>query len=230
MSTKTRGYGQFCPVAKASEVIAERWTLLVLRELLGGSHRFNDLQRGVPLMSRSLLSKRLKELEDAGIVERRTTEGKKNAEYHLTEAGHALRPIIIAIGLWGREWIQTEIDEADLDPDLLMWDIRRCVDPSVVDPEQRLVVQFDLTGVPTKKSRWWLLFEGGQADLCLQPPGHDVDLYVSSSIRALTNVWMGHTPLASAVKSGAVTLDGSRRVCADFRKWFALNQFARMPS
>jgi DNA-binding HxlR family transcriptional regulator len=128
------GYGQFCPVATASEVLAERWTPLVVRELLCGSHRFNELQRGVPLMSRSLLAKRLRELERAGVIERRRSADGRGHNYHLTEAGEELRPIIMGLGAWGQRWARSELSRADLDPRLLMWDMQRNIETEACRP------------------------------------------------------------------------------------------------
>lgn len=227
MATKKKGYGQFCPVAKAAEIVAVRWTPLVLRELLCGSRRFNDLRRGVPLMSPTLLSRRLAELEDAGIVERVATQDGMRSEYRLTPAGEALRPVVETLGLWGNRWIQHEIDEEDLDPSLLMWDIRRRVQPSG-DPGTHRLVQFDLTGVPRNKRRWWLLFDRGQPDLCVHHPGHDVDLLVSSSIRALTEVWMGHRSIREAIRAGDLKLEGRRDEVRAFRDWFTLSIYAHV--
>lgn len=220
--SKRRGYGQFCPVAQAAEIVAERWTPLILRELLCGSRRFNDLRRGVPLMSPSLLSQRLKELEDAGVVERR------GADYELTPAGQALRPVIELLGLWGLKWLTRELRRDELDPALLMWDVRRCVDPSAMPADRRTVVAFDLAGVPAKKSRWWLVFDRGEVDLCLKNPGHEVDLHVVAHIRPLVEVWLGKRPLRQAVRAGDIRLDGARPLVQRFQAAFRLSTFARL--
>lgn len=168
-------YGLFCPIAKASEIIVERWTPLVIAELLEGSTRFNDIRRGVPLMSQTLLSQRLKELERVGIVERRG-EGKRAREWHLTEAGAALGPVIQQLGEWGLRFAQDPLAENDLDVTVLVWNIRRRVDPSVF-PERRVTVCFEFTGVPADRSRWWLVNDRGTAvDLCPTDPGFPVDV------------------------------------------------------
>lgn len=227
MVNATKGYGQYCPLAKAAEVVAERWTPLVIRELIAGSHHFNDLRKGVPRMSPSLLSKRLTELEDAGVIVRTRQPGKKGFAYHLTAAGRDLAPILEALGRWGQKYVQHEIERDDLDPDLLMWDLRRSVDRAAVPAGKRLTVQFDVSGVPSKKSRWWLVFDRGEVDLCLTPPGYEVDLFVASSIKSLTHVWMGLTPLPAALRSADVRLSGAREAVRGFRKWFKLNAYAR---
>lgn len=221
-----KGYGQFCPVAKAAEVVAERWTPLVLRELIAGTSRFNDLRRGVPLMSPSLLSQRLKELEQAALVERRPAEGGRGSEYFLTPAGEQLGPIIMGLGRWAESWLKPEFRDDDLDPSLLMWDVSRRVDPSRVPDGDRTSIQFLWSGVPSKYGRWWLVFERGEADLCLKDPGYEIDLFVSAPIRVAVDVWMGRRELAEAVRSGDLRLDGARVQVAAFPDWFTLNVFA----
>jgi len=222
---RRRGYGQFCPVAKASEIVAERWTPLILRELVAGTRRFSDIQRGVPLCSPSLLSTRLKELEAVGVVARHTTG--RSPEYALTAAGEELRPIIELLGRWGHRHAQKEVHRDDLDPSLLMWDIRRRADASVLPAARRTVVRFDLSGAPAAARRWWLVFDRGDVDLCLTDPGHDADLTVTSTLRVLTEIWTGHRPLRPAIASGLLRLDGDRAAVRSFPRWFRLSMFAR---
>lgn len=225
---KKKGYGQFCPVAQAAEIVAERWTPLILRELICGSRRFNDLRRGVPLMSPSLLSQRLRELEAAGVVQRVAGSGGAGLEYRLTRSGEELKPVIETLGLWGYRWIQRELRQDELDPALLMWDIRRSIDPSPLPADRRTVVQFELLGVPAKKSRWWLVFHRGEVDLCLKNPGYDVDLHVSSHMRDLVAVWLGRVPLRDALRSEAIRLKGARADVSGFKQWFQVSAFTRM--
>jgi len=220
-----KGYGQFCPVALASEVLAGRWTALVIRELLVGSVRFNDLQRGVPRMSSALLARRLKELQFAGIVERR--RGDKVWEYHLTAAGRELFPMVEMMGKWAQRWLHHKlVDTANLDPDLLMWDIRRTVMHRPPAGAARYVAEFRLSGVPINRRRYWLVFERGFADLCYKDPGFAVDLYVEGTLRLLTRIWLGHVAIATALRDGKLRLDGSRRDVAAFSTWFTLSPFA----
>jgi DNA-binding HxlR family transcriptional regulator len=222
-----RGYGQFCPIAKASEVLAERWTPLVLRELLCGSHSFNDLLRGVPLMSRTLLSKRLKELEQAGVVERQAVPGKHHSTYHLTEAGEELRPIIMSLGDWGQRWARSRYTREDLDPRLLMWDIHRSVDLERV-PEGRTVVQFSFPDVPRKElRRSWLVFDPPEVEVCYKDPGFVVDLMATVPLRTLTMIWMGDAPFDGATD---LELQGPRQLVRDFPCWLKLSAFAGTPS
>jgi DNA-binding HxlR family transcriptional regulator len=219
-------YGQFCPIAMTAEILAVRWTPLVIRELLCGSHRFSDLQRGLPLMSPSLLSTRLRELEFAGIVERQPAENGKGHDYYLTEGGQELRPIIEAFGLWSQKWLDHEYTEEHLDPSLLMWDIRRTVDCRFMPDDKRIMVEFELHGFKSKQKRWWLMFEDGEADLCNKDPGYEIDLYVKAHIRDLTEIWMGRQRLDTATRSGALLLEGSLRQVRNFPKWFSLNMYA----
>jgi DNA-binding HxlR family transcriptional regulator len=221
------GYGQFCPVAKASEVVAERWTPLVLRELLCGSHRFSDLCRGVPLMSRSLLAKRLKELERAGVVERRRAPGRQASEYHLTPSGEELRPVIEGLGVWGQRWILFDVDEKDLDPSLLMWDIRRGLNRQAL-PEQRAVVRFEFTDVHGPRRRWWLLAGGDAGDLCMTDPGFEVDLFVSVGLRELTRYWLGQIEWRELVARG-LELGGPRWLQRSLPEWLGRSAFAVVP-
>ena len=219
------GYGQFCPVAAAAQVVAERWTPLVIRELLCGSVRFNDLQRGVPRMSSSLLSQRLKELQYAGIIERR--RGKDGFEYHLTAAGRELFPVIETMGVWAQHWLRHELVSPDnLDPDLLMWEIRRNVTGKVPASIARFAAEFQLSGVTRSRSRYWLVFDRGQADLCFKDPGFEIDLLVAASLRTLTEVWLGHAALGDVIRRGDLRLEGAPRTVAAFRSWFSLSLFA----
>ena len=217
-------YGQFCPVAMASEVLTERWTPLVIRELLCGSTRFNDLRRGVPLMSPSLLSKRLKTLERVGVIERRTTGGQA-VEYALTPAGEELRPIIELMGVWGQRWARGDVSARQMDASLLMWDIHRNIVTALLPPE-RVVVQFHLRGSIDKKSRFWLVLQNGAADVCLADPGYDVDVAVEGHVRTMVDYWMGHIEFADAVRSGDLDVTGPRRLVRALPTWFGRSLFA----
>lgn len=220
-----KGYGQFCPVAKAAEIVAERWTPLVLRELIVGSRHFNELRRGVPLMSSALLSRRLKELEDAGVVERRTGEGN-STEYHLSEAGRELRPIIEALGFWGARWTRSHLTGADYDPNLLMWDIRRNIDVTRLPAARRTVVEFDLRGAAAATRRWWLVVTGGEVDLCLKDPGYEIDLHISAEMKALVEVWLGALSMREATRARKLICEGPRALAASFQNSLRLSPFA----
>ena len=223
-----KGYGQFCPVAKAAEIFAERWTPLVLRELVCGSRRFSDLRRGVPLMSRTLLAQRLRQLEDAGIVRSAAKSTGRGREYFLTPAGEELRPLIDSLGEWGQRWARSQVNADDLDPGLLMWDIHRRVNVERL-PAHRVVVLFDFRGVPKAwrtVRAFWLVLQRSEVDLCLKDPGFEVDLVVDADLAALTKVWLGDTRLGDAMRSGLVRLNGPSTLVRAFPGWLALSGFA----
>jgi DNA-binding HxlR family transcriptional regulator len=223
-----RGYGQFCPVAKASELLAERWTPLVVRELLCGSHRFNDLQRGVPLMSRSLLAKRLRELERAGVVERHRGADGRGPEYRLTEAGEELRPIVMGLGTWGQRWARSELSRKELDPRLLMWDMQRNIETDAL-PGHRVVVRFRFTDVDGNLPRvTWLILDKDDVDVCYRDPGFEVDLLVAGRLRALIGVWLGDTTVPAAVQDGTLRLEGPRGLVRAFPGWLRRSAFAEV--
>jgi DNA-binding HxlR family transcriptional regulator len=222
-------YGQFCPVAMAAEIVCTRWTALVLRELLCGSRRFNDLRKGVPRMSPTLLSKRLKELEDAKILRQTRDPRTGNPEYSLTEAGEDLRPIIMAMGNWGQRWIDSNLSLRNLDPTLLMWDMRRNINPAPL-PKRRVTVRFSFPEAAASHRDWWLVVEpSGENDLCQVDPGHDVDLFVTAGLRALTAVWMGHASLAGMQETGEIEVVGDAGLARSMRSWLGLSVFARAP-
>lgn len=220
-------YKQFCPVAMASEIVCTRWTLVLMRELVAGSTRFNDLRRGVPRMSPALLSKRLKDLEEAGVVLRVAVRDEPGVfEYHLTKSGHDLKAVVEAVGNWGQRWVETSLSLKNLDPSLLMWDMRRNIDPTPI-PKRRCVVQFLYPELPGARRDWWLVVEPGkEVDLCSIDPGFDVDLYVTSDLRTMTCVWMGWMPVREAISAGKITLTGNRQLAEDVQIWLKLSPFA----
>jgi len=210
----------------AAEIVCSRWTALVLRELLCGTTRFNDLRRGVPLMSPSLLSKRLKELEKAGVLVTSPTKQQGVMEYRLTPAGEDLRPVIMSLGFWGQRWVDSSVSLKNLDPSLLMWDMRRWLDPTPL-PKRRCVVHFLFPEVKSAKRSWWLVIEEGKVDLCATNPGFEVDLYVRSALRTMTAIWMGLTAVANEVEAGHVELIGDADIARSMQKWLGLSPFAR---
>ena len=183
-----KGFGQFCPVAKATEVLGEKWTPLIIRELITDDQSFNDLRKGVPLISPSLLSSRLKSLEHCGIIERNKTD--KGVIYSVTEAGEELRPVIEQLGVWGQRWARSDMSKKDLDPSLLMWDAHRRIDTAYF-PDERSVLRFEFVDYPSKLRLWWLVIADGEVDICLKDPGHEVTLYIQSTLKTMTQVWMG---------------------------------------
>jgi DNA-binding HxlR family transcriptional regulator len=218
-------YGQFCPVAQALELIGERWTLLVIRELLCGNYRFNQILNGVPLMSRSLLAARLRSLEEAGLVTRRERDDGKGSEYCLTPAARELEPIVMGLGVWGTRWARRDMRPEENDPVLLMWDIHRNLHVDKL-PARQTVVSFWLRDVESKRSRYWLRIQKPEVELCLTNQGFEENLKVETTARALIDVWMGHSELKQALKSKAITLDGAPQLVRDFPKWLKLNVFA----
>jgi DNA-binding HxlR family transcriptional regulator len=219
------GYGQFCPVAKAMELLDERWTVLVVRELLAGSTHFNDLRRGVPKMSPSLLSKRLQTLTRAGVVERSEVDGRAN--YTLTACGRELVGVVDALGAWSVRWM-SDLVERDLDPSVLMWDIRRTI-PLDQWPRRRTVVAFRLSGTPVKASSWWLMVVDGGAEVCDFDPGYEVTATISTSLRTLSHIWRGDQSWQRAVLDGSVTIDAPRDVRRAVPAWIGQSGLAAVP-
>ena len=222
-------YGQFCPVAMAAEIVCSRWTALVLRELLCGTTRFNDLRRGVPLMSPTLLSKRLKGLEEAGVIVAVPTGQAGVVEYKLTEAGEDLRPVVMSLGIWGQRWVESSLSLKNLDPSLLMWDMRRSLDPTPLPP-RRCTVNFLYPEVTSAKRSWWLVVDDGKVDLCSTNPGFEVDLYVKSSLRSMTAVWMGLSSVAKEMDAGQIELIGDQAMAQSIQQWLGLSPFAKEKS
>ena len=218
-------YHQFCPVAKAMELLDERWTMLIVRELVTGSEHFNELRRGVPRMSPTLLSRRLSQLVRAGIVERITQGG--DVRYVLTQAGQELAPVVQAIGAWGTRWIG-EIGDEDLDPKLLLWDMHRNIDHAAV-PEGRTVVQFRFSDVPAKLRDWWLVITSDDADVCDADPGFDVGVTVKTSLLLMTRIWRGDVRWPQALRSGELEIEGASRLQRAVPQWFTLSAFAVVP-
>ena len=221
-------YGQFCPVAMAAEILCTRWTVVLLRELIAGSTRFNDLRRGVPRMSPALLSRRLKELEAAGLVRRAPTESDPSVlAYHLTDAGRALTPVVMGIGEWGQRWVATELSLTRLDVSLLMWDMRRNLDPDPL-PKRRCVIQIQYPALRAADRSWWLIVSPRDGvDLCAVDPGHEVDLYVSTDLRTMTAIWMGMENVRTAVQDKRLLLTGDKTIAATMQTWLGLSPFAR---
>jgi DNA-binding HxlR family transcriptional regulator len=219
-SCPPRSYGSFCPVAQASEIVAQRWVPLILREIMVGYHHFNEIRHALPLISPSVLSQRLRSLEDDGVIARRSDES--GTAYHLTEAGEELRPVVEALGQWARRWVTRDYHEYELDPGVLMWSLRRHVVTSEF-PLGRSVLHFRLDGAPKNKRYWWLVVEPGvseDVDVCMADPGHPVTLTVSAPLRVLVAVLMHHTTLATALRQGTLALEGDRDLARRFSSLF----------
>lgn len=218
-----RAYGQYCPLAKAAEILGDRWTVLIVRELIMGSSRFNDIERGLPRISRSLLSERLRTLVRTGVVERRVGATARSTSYHLSPAGNELTPVIVALGEWGARWAFGAPEDDELDPVLLLWSMRGRVDHHAVPPG-RTVIRFDFDAPATQP--FWLVVEPGDASVCLQDPGFEVDLLVGADLPALYEVWYGRLDFGRARRNGQVRLRGPRALQRSFPTWFTLSPLA----
>jgi DNA-binding HxlR family transcriptional regulator len=198
----------------------------VVRELLCGSTRFNDIRRGVPRMSPSLLSKRLKELEQAGVITAEATDQPGIFDYRLTPAGKDLQEVIMGLGYWGQRWVETQLSLKNLDPSLLMWDMRRHLNPAPLPPK-RCTIQFLYPELPENRRSWWLVIDQGQVDLCKIDPGFEIDLYVEGSLRAMTSIWMGLSTVAQETAAEQLQLNGDRAIVQSMQLWLGLSPFAK---
>lgn len=213
-------YGQFCPVAKATELIGEKWTLLVLRELLLGTTRFNDFQRALSRMSPTLLVKRLRHLEECGIIIRKKLSGQRGYEYRLTAAGKELAPLIETLAIWGMRWARSQLTEDELDVEFLMRELQRRLQTQHLPDGQTVICM--TFGELTLHKTWWLLVEGEAVDLCTEDPGKDVDLYISSSVRTIVQVWEGDLDVRTALRSKSITAYGMRHLIRTMPDWFGV--------
>ena len=221
------GYGRYRPIAVAAEVMAERWTPLVLRALHLGAVRFNEIHASVPRMSPALLTRRLRELERANVLERRPAPSGRGAEYRLTQAGRELFPVLEAMGLWAMRWLEREVfDDRNLDPGLLMWELRRIALNAERPARRRRTVRFEMPDAPADRRLYWLVFEPEDVDICLRDPGFEVDLWITATIRTLVEVWLGRRGLSEALDAGAIALDGPPSEIRAFRDWFVLSPYA----
>ena len=224
------GFGQFCPIAVACEVFAERWTPLILRELLAGSEQFNELHRGIPLISRPLLARRLRELEAAGVIRMEALTSGRGHRYRLTEAGMEFRPVLEGLGTWGQRWT-VRVDRRNLDPSVFMWNVRRRVAMDRL-PVDRAVVRFRFRGAAATYRGphvFWLILDRAQADVCVEDPGFEVDLYVDANLAAMAKVWLGDASFESVLRSREVALVGSRELVKSFPDLLMLSRFAKVP-
>ena len=218
-------YGQFCPLAQAAQLLCERWTLIIVRELIAGSTRFNELQKGVPLMSPTLLSTRLKQLTRSGVIEHNGSKG--NRTYNLTQAGKELRPVVELLGAWGHRWARSDLSSGDLDAGLLMWDMRRSVDPSNF-PAHRIVVQFEYPDAPIGAKDWWLVSENGEIDLCLNDHGYDVDILIKCSLKVMTEIWICEQSFNDATKAGNINIMGDPKLVNKLQDWLRSSPLSKL--
>jgi DNA-binding HxlR family transcriptional regulator len=225
-------YAQFCPVAKAAEVFGDRWTPIIMRELCFGTRAFGELLEAAPLISRTVLAQRLKQLQQAGVVHIEAKSKGKGHLYRLTPAGEDFRPIVELMSVWGQRWGQGLVGPDDLDPKLLVWGIRRQIDPAEI-PAQGFVIRFDFRGIP-KSNRspryWWLVLRPEDIEVCLKAPAGNVDLVIAADLMTFTKVWLGYAGLAAALDSGEITLYGSTRATTRARRLLALPDEPKLKS
>ena len=220
-----KNYGQFCPLAQATQLLCERWTLIIIREFIAGSKRFSDLQKGVPLISPTLLSTRLKQLTKSGVIEQDKIAGRR--AYKLTEAGEELRPVIQMLGAWGHRWVRSDLNSGDLDAGLLMWDMRRSVDPSIF-PTHRVVVQFEYPDAPEGGKDWWLVSENGDIDLCHNDHGYDIDIVIRCSLKTMTKIWICEQPFNEAVQKGEIEIMGDPKLSKSLQDWLRTSPLSNL--
>ncbi len=221
-------YGQFCPISKALDVLGERWTLLIVRELLLGATRFNELQRGLSLISPSILTKRLNDLDTAGIILRKKIPGQKGHEYQLTARGRELMPVIEALGVWGMRWARSNMLDTELDIELLMLYLERSIQRDKL-PSGETVVRFQFTNLDNYRD-WWLIVKPDHTDICLKDPGRDVDVYFTVDLRTMVELWMGDCSYKSAINDGRLKLVGHTALTRSVTDWLALASFAHVRS
>jgi len=214
------GYGQFCPVAKATELVGEKWTLLILRELLLGTKRFSDFQRALSRLSPTLLAKRLRHLEEFGIIIRKKVSGHRGHEYHLTVAGKELEPLIELLAIWGMRWARSQLSEDELDVEFLMMELQRRLQTGHL-PDGETVICIIFGELAVHKT-WWLVAQGEAVDLCTEDPGKDVDLYINSSVRTIVEVWEGDLEIRTALRQGSIKAHGSRHLVKTMPDWFGV--------
>jgi DNA-binding HxlR family transcriptional regulator len=224
-----RSYGQFCPISKAAEVFCERWTPLILRDLGKGVSRFSELQRGVARASPTLLSRRLRELEAEGLLERRRPNSGRGWTYHLTAAGQDLMPLVHALGVWGQKWSRRELMDHELDAGLLLWAMERGSHPDAFGTG-RSVVQLTFRERPARWRHYWFVAENGATQLCIMDPGFEVDLYLTTTLRDMIYIWRGDLPLDTALSQGRLEAIGKAQARSALPRWLARSRLADVKS
>lgn len=220
-------YGQFCPIAKAMELLGEKWTMLLVRELLMGGRRFSELQRGLPQISPSLLTKRLQALEDHGMVIKKNISGQKGFEYFPSEPCKELRPLLEQVGHWGMRWLRDQMTEDDFDLELLMLYLQRSIIPDKLVGDET-VIRFNFRDVDEFPT-WWIVVSGEDVDVCIRDPGKDVDVYFNVGLRVMCEVWMGDMSYKRAIADGKLELVGLPALTRNVERWLAPSIFAGIP-
>ncbi|MFK7844895.1 MAG: winged helix-turn-helix transcriptional regulator [Rhodothermales bacterium] len=219
-----RGYGQYCPLALTTELLGQRWMILVVSRLIDGCTTFNEIHRGVPRISPSLLSQRLSELESAGLMNKIKREGKRTFSYQLTDAGWALEDIVMQMAVWGQEWAR-DMTLDDLDPAFLAWSMHVRINSELM-PEGRTVLEFDFSGAPKGHHRFWLVNTDGKVDMCLKYPGFDSDIVVHADLRVFVEAWRGFRDLKGEINAGRIKLEGPSALKRAFPDWLMLSALA----
>lgn len=220
-------YGQFCPIAKATEILGEKWTILIVRELIMGATRFNELQRGLTLISPTLLSKRLDSLAQHGLVLKKKIPGQKGYEYFATESCKELMPVIVSMGEWGMRWARSNLTERDYDVELLMLYLKRSIVPEKLVGNET-VIRFKFTDIQEYPD-WWLVVRGNDLDLCVNDPGKDVDVYFTSTVKTMADIWMGESSYRQAMNDGSMKIVGDQSLTRNITSWLANSIFADLP-
>ncbi|MCP4596362.1 helix-turn-helix domain-containing protein [Neptuniibacter sp.] len=219
---------QFCPIAKASDMLCEKWTLLIIRELIMGGKRFNDFQRGMAAISPTMLTKRLNELCQHGLVIRKKIPGQKGYEYFLTESGKELAPIIQQIGEWGMRWTRGQITDTELDVELLMLYLERSINPEKL-PGGTTTICFNFTDLE-QLSKWWIMVDENEKDVCTVDPGKEVDIWFNTDLRTMIEIWMGDLTYKSAIREQKLKLIGPKELTANVTSWMDNSVFAEVPA
>ena len=220
-------YGQFCPIAKATEILGEKWTLLIVRELLMGSHRFSELERGLGQISPTILTKRLEMLDHYGLVYRRRIEGRRGYEYLPTESCKQLLPILLSLGRWGMEWTRENLEDNDYDVELLMLYLERSIRPDKL-PGSKGVIRFHFTDFD-ELTNWWIVVDGEAVDICTSDPGKDVDIYINTTVRTMTEAWMGRISYHQAKAAGTFEVHGPVALTRNISTWLSDCVFVGFP-
>ena len=221
-------YGQFCPIAKATEIIGEKWTLLIIRELLMGGSRFNELQRGLSLISPTILSRRLESLAEHGLVVKKKIPGQRGHEYFPTESCQALLPVIRSLGDWGMVWARSNLTEKDYDVELLMLYLKRSIKPEQL-PGRETVIRFNFTDIE-QYPEWWLVSRGDEIDLCVKDPGKDIDVYFTTSVKTMADIWMGDNSYRRAIRQGTLKVVGDKALTHNITDWMKNSIFTDLPA
>ena len=220
-------YGQFCPVAKAAEVLGERWTILIIRELLLGTTRFTEFQRALSQISPTLLTKRLNQLQDCGLLVRKKMPEQRRTEYQLTPAGRELLPVVTGLGEWGMKWARGQMNDDELDVELLMHDFSRRIDETQL-PGGRTVIKFVFRGL-SQFAHWWIVLEeNGERELCVNNPGKGVDIELRTDLRTMTEIWAGDTEIRAVKNNGKLKLSGNPVLIRSVALWLRVGLFANV--